>query len=132
KSNDTGIGVVYQPSWFEGFSASIDYYRIKINDAVNLIGAQDLINFCFSGNTVACQSVVRVGQGTPQEQLNITVQPQNFATELARGIDFEASYALPLSRVSDSMDGNLGLRFLATHFIDYKTSSGIPGDIEIQ
>jgi len=132
KSSDTGIGVVYQPSWFDGFSASIDYYRIKIKDAVNSVGAQDLINFCVSGNTVACQSVVRTGVGTAAEQLEITVQPQNFATELARGIDFEASYSVPLSSISESLDGTLGLRALATHYIDYKTFSGIPGDIEIQ
>jgi len=132
KSNDTGIGVVYQPSWFDGFSASVDYYRIRIRDAVNNIGAQDLINFCFNGNQTACASVIRVGAGTPGEQLNITVQPQNFATELARGIDFEASYSMPLSYVTESWEGNLGLRFLATHFIDYITFSGIPGDIEQQ
>jgi len=132
KSSDTGIGVVYQPSWFDGFSASIDYYRIKIKDAVNSVGAQDLINFCVSGNTVACQSVVRTGVGTAAEQLEITVQPQNFATELARGIDFEASYSVPLSSISESLDGTFGLRALATHYIDYKTFSGIPGDIEIQ
>ena len=132
KSNDTGIGVVYQPSWWDGFSASVDYYRISIKDAVNSIGAQDLINFCVAGNTTACQSVIRTGTGTAAEQLEITVQPQNFATELARGIDFEASYQMPMSYVHESMDGNLGLRFLATHFMDYKTSSGIPGDFEQQ
>jgi outer membrane receptor protein involved in Fe transport len=132
KSNDTGIGVVYQPSWFEGFSASVDYYRIKIKDAVNLIGSQDLINFCVAGNATACQSVIRTGTGTPQEQLEVTVQPQNFATELARGIDFEASYTLAMSDVNDMFEGNLGLRFLATHFMDYKTFSGIPGDFEQQ
>ncbi|MGE4063753.1 MAG: TonB-dependent receptor plug domain-containing protein [Rhodospirillaceae bacterium] len=132
KSNDTGIGVVYQPSWFDGFSMSVDYYRIHIKDAVNLIGVQDLINFCVAGNQTACASVVRTGTGTAAEQLEITVQPQNFATELARGIDFEASYNMPLSVVSDGLDGNLGIRFLATHFIDYKTFSGIPGDIEVE
>jgi iron complex outermembrane receptor protein len=132
KSNDTGIGVVYQPSWWEGFSASVDYYRIEITDAVNSIGAQDLINFCVAGNTTACQSVIRTGTGTPQEQLEITVQPQNFATEMARGIDFEASYNLALSDVAENMDGTVGLRLLATHFMDYKVFSGIPGDIEIQ
>ncbi len=131
KSNDTGIGVVYRPSWWSGFSMSVDYYRIHIKDAVNQIGAQDLINFCVAGNQVACQSVVRTGSGAT-EQLEIRVQPQNFATELARGIDFEASYNMPLSNVNDSLDGNLGMRFLATHFIDYITSSGIPGDREQQ
>jgi len=130
KSNDTGIGMVYQPSWFEGFSASVDYYRIKINGAVNQLGGQDLINLCFLGNQTACNTFTREGSGATA-QINIAVQPQNFATETARGIDFEASYNVPLGAFSDSLDGNLGLRFLATHFIDYKVFSGRPGDIEI-
>ncbi len=130
KSTDTGIGVVYQPSWFEGFSASVDYYRIKIKDAVNLPGSQDLINLCFQGNTVACQSFTREGSGATA-LIKIAVTPQNFATETAKGIDFEASYRMPMSRLSDSFDGNLGLRFLATHFISYVVNTGIPGQLVI-
>ncbi|MGE4063752.1 MAG: TonB-dependent receptor plug domain-containing protein [Rhodospirillaceae bacterium] len=129
KSNDTGVGVVYQPSWFPGFSASVDYYRIKINDAVNSLGAQDLINLCFQGNQVACSTFTRSDVGTPAEQINISVQPQNFATERAKGVDFEASYSTPLSVVSDGWDGDIAIRFLATHYITYTTFSGIPGDI---
>ncbi|MCC6912581.1 MAG: TonB-dependent receptor [Rhodospirillaceae bacterium] len=132
KSSDTGVGVVYQPGWFPGFSASVDYYRIKINGAVNQLGSQDLLNLCFLGNQVACSTFTRVDVGTPAEQINFTVQPQNFASERAKGIDFEASYSLPLSSVSDSMDGNLALRMLATHYISYTTFSGIPNDIVIE
>jgi len=128
KSSDTGIGVVYQPSWFEGFSASVDYYRIKINDAVNLPGTQDIMNLCFQGNQAACASFTREGSGA-SALIKIAVQPQNFATETAKGIDFEASYSMPLSNVSDSLDGNLGLRFLATHFIDYIVNTGIPNQL---
>jgi outer membrane receptor protein involved in Fe transport len=36
---------------------------------------------------------------------------------------------MPLSNVSDSLDGNLGLRFLATHFIDYIVNTGIPNQL---
>jgi outer membrane receptor protein involved in Fe transport len=130
KSSDTGIGVVYQPSWFEGFSASVDYYRINIKDAVNLPGTQDLINLCFQGNQTACSSFTRsIDPSNNQELIRIAVQPQNFATELAKGIDFEASYRVPLASLFDSLDGNLGVRFLATHFIDYIVNSNIPGQL---
>jgi len=130
KSTDTGIGVVYQPSWFEGFSASVDYYRINIKDAVNLPSSQDLINLCFQGNQVACGAFTREGTGASQ-LIKIAVSPQNFATETAKGIDFEASYTAPLSALSDSFDGTLGVRFLATHFIDYVVNTGIPGQLVI-
>ncbi len=132
KSNDIGFGVVYQPEWFDGFNVSVDYYRIKIKDAVNLVGSQDLINFCFQGNQTACSQIQRVGAGTAGEQLNITTGPQNFATEKAEGIDIEASYTLPLEMVSNSFNGTLGMRVLATHFLSYETFSGIPGDAVIE
>ncbi len=132
KSNDTGIGVVYQPSWFEGFSASVDYYRIKINGAVNSLGTTELLTLCQNGNQVACGTFTRQDVGLPTEQINFVVSPQNFATERAKGIDFEASYSLPLASVSDALDGNLGLRFLATHYISYTVFSGVPGDAPIE
>ncbi|MCA0201124.1 MAG: TonB-dependent receptor [Proteobacteria bacterium] len=132
KSSDTGIGVVYQPSWFEGFSASVDYYRIKIKDAVNQLGGVELLTLCQNGNQVACGTFTRQDVGLPTEQINFIVSPQNFATERAKGIDFEASYALPLSTLSDSMDGNLALRMLATHYISYTVFSGVPGDTPIE
>ncbi|MGE3476367.1 MAG: TonB-dependent receptor plug domain-containing protein [Rhodospirillaceae bacterium] len=128
KSSDTGIGVVYQPGWFPGFSASVDYYRIKIKDAVNLPGTQDIMNLCFQGNQTACSAFTREGSGA-SAVIKIAVQPQNFATETAKGIDFEASYSMPLSNLSDGLDGNLGLRFLATHFIDYVVNTGIPNQL---
>ena len=127
KSSDTGIGVVYQPSWLEGFSASVDYYRIRIKDAVNQLDDQQLVDLCFVGYQPACSTFTREGTG-PTALLRVTVQPQNFATEMTRGIDFETSYALPLSVVSESWDGNMRLRLLATHFIDYQVNSGIPND----
>ncbi len=133
KSSDTGVGVVYQPGWFPGFSASVDYYRVKINDAVNQLGSTELLTLCQNGNQVACATFTRTGTiGQSDEQLNFTVAPQNFATERMKGIDFEASYSMPLSQISDSWDGNLGLRMLATHYISYTVFSGVPGDRPIE
>ncbi len=131
KSNDLGFGIVYQPKWFDGFNVSVDYYRIKIKDAVNLAGSQNIFNLCFQGNQSACQSVTRVNAGTAQEQVNILNGPQNFASENAQGIDIEASYTLPLETVSSSWEGTLGMRVLATHYLKYTTFSGIPGDAVI-
>ncbi len=130
KSNDLGLGIVYQPSWFQGFNASVDYYRINIKDAVNQPNATDLVNLCFSGNQAACGSITRTTQnGAPF--LFIQVQPQNFATEKARGIDFEASYRTPLASIFDSADGDISLRMLATRYLKYEINNGTVGSIII-
>ena len=127
---DMGLGVVVQPSFFPGFSASFDYYKIDISGAVNSLGAQQVVNLCFQGNQTACSAFTRTGKGA-SAFLNITVQPQNFATENAKGFDIEASYVLPLNTVNDSWEGKLSTRFLATHYMHYVTFSGAPGTFPI-
>jgi iron complex outermembrane recepter protein len=130
KSDDLGLGVVYQPSWFEGFSASFDYYRIDIKDAVNQPNATDLVNLCFNGNQTSCSAITRTTQnGLPF--LFIQVQPQNFATEKARGFDIEASYRTSLSNLSESLDGDLSLRLLATRYLKYEINNGTVGSVVI-
>ncbi len=126
KSDDTGLGVVLQPQFFPGFSVSLDYYHIDISDAVNTPSQSDLVNLCFQGNQSACSSITRTGTGA-STFLFIQVQPKNFATEKARGLDIEASYAVPLASINDSWDGRLGVRMLATHYISYVINSGLPG-----
>jgi iron complex outermembrane receptor protein len=130
KSDDTGLGVVLQPQFFPGFSVSFDYYRIDISDAVNLPTATDLVNLCFQGNAAACSTITRTGTGAATSLL-IQVQPQNFATEKARGFDIEASYALPLSSINNDWDGRLGARLLATHYLSYVINNGTVGSVPV-
>jgi iron complex outermembrane receptor protein len=131
KSDDTGLGVVLQPSFFPGFSASFDYYKIDIDGAVNTLGTVQLINLCLQGNQAACSTFTRTGSGASALIVSVSA-PQNFATEKEKGFDIEASYALPLSSVNSAWDGKLSARFLATHYISYTIFSGVPGDFPIE
>ncbi|MGE0447311.1 MAG: TonB-dependent receptor plug domain-containing protein, partial [Vicinamibacterales bacterium] len=45
KADQTNMGIVYQPSWFPGFSASADYYDITINGAIETPG--EVLQRCF-------------------------------------------------------------------------------------
>ncbi len=47
KSKSYTIGVVLQPSFFPRFTASIDYYNIKIKDAISAPTPGDVIAACF-------------------------------------------------------------------------------------
>ncbi len=125
-AQDLGLGVVVQPTFFPGFQASFDYYKIDISGAVNSPSSQQLLTLCFQGNQTACGTFTRTGSGATAF-INFTIQPQNFAKEKAKGYDIEASYRLPLSQVNSDWDGNLAVRFLATHYIDYIIDPGLPG-----
>ena len=127
KSNDLSFGVVYQPAWLDGFSASIDYYQIKINGAIGTPGGQALLDLCFLGNQDACSSITRTGTGATT-RLIIRNQPINLATEKASGLDIESSYRTPMSDIFEGVGGTLVARALATHYIKYDVLSGLPND----
>ena len=125
-AQDLGLGVVVQPSFFPGFQASFDFYKIDISGAVNSPSGQQLLTLCYQGNQTACSTFTREGSGA-SAFIVFKIQPQNFAKENAKGFDIEATYRLPLQNVNNDWDGNLNIRFLATHYIDYIIDPGLPG-----
>jgi outer membrane receptor protein involved in Fe transport len=106
-------GASLSPSFIQGLNFSVDYYSIKISQAISALNAANLTRACAAGNTAACDRVVR----DPVTQTITTAfsNQQNVARFEQSGMDFEASYLLPLSRVSTGMGGTLRIRALATH-----------------
>lgn len=115
-ANTLGLGAVFQPSFLPGFGASIDYYEIRINNAIATIAPATLVNQCFAGNTEFCSQITRSDAGIIT---GVTVAPINLATQKARGLDFEASYRRPL------FGGNVTVRALATRFLENRIDNGI-------
>ena len=120
-------GVVVQPAFLSGFNASVDYYKVGITQAIGTLSIQQIVNLCFAGNQTACARIT----ATPGaiNQFDIINAPINLATESTQGLDFEASYRVDVADVLPGMDGNFGIRALATHFLDYTIDPGLPGSI---
>jgi outer membrane receptor protein involved in Fe transport len=49
-SDSYTLGLVFQPEFVRGLSITVDYYHIKIKDAISQPTGGDLINNCFGGN----------------------------------------------------------------------------------
>jgi iron complex outermembrane recepter protein len=131
KADTLGIGVVLHPRFIEGFTASIDYYDVKITDAIGTIGAQDIVNNCFEGEQQFCAAITRgVGPGGALQITQIRLSPFNFIEFNARGVDLEGSYRFGLDRLVDSWDGDLALRVLATRYIDNYKNSGVNAAVD--
>ncbi|MDZ4371440.1 MAG: TonB-dependent receptor [Phenylobacterium sp.] len=110
---DTSIvGVVYQPEWLPGFSASVDYYEIRIRDAIVTPTAQQTVDSCARGQTSVCDSIIRDGANAISQ---IFVQAQNVNRERESGVDIEASYRVDLASLAPSLAGDLSFRGLATY-----------------
>ena len=125
KADTTGVGVVLQPSMFPGLSASVDFYNIKIKDAIDQVGAQTIVDNCFAGQTDFCAAITRGLENGVDVIKQIDIAPFNFAKNISRGLDFELSYRTSLEALDMGWEGDLAFRFLATHFIKDFEDNGI-------
>jgi len=127
-ARNTQVGIVLaNPSWLPGFSASFDYYKIKVDDVISSLGAAQIVDYCFRNILPQTCSAYNLN-AEPAARNFINVQSFNLASIKTSGFDIEASYRWqqPLG-----LSGNFTLRTLATHIRDFVTDSGLPGTIPV-
>ena len=122
KADTTGIGVVVQPTFLPGFSASVDYWNIDIKGSIEALSTQATIDLCFQGQTDLCSRLIRDSQGI---LVQVNRQPFNLAQNIARGLDFEASYRWSAEDMMDGLAGDLSLHGTATKYIKNYRDNGI-------
>jgi len=128
KADTFTAGVVLTPRFLPGFAASVDYYNVKIGDAISTPTAASAVSQCFLGNTTFCSQITRATTGTQINGLfpiaSVAVIPVNVARQIARGLDFEASYRGKVA------GGELTLRGMATRFLKNYSNDGITPAID--
>jgi outer membrane receptor protein involved in Fe transport len=139
KGTSITIGGVFQPRFLPGFSMSVDYFDIEVDNVIGSLAGQTVINRCYDDpggiDNPFCKAVFRrtsadplqngafLGQATRRFQgrndvpigrsgtgISFFQSPFNFAKLQRRGIDFEAAYRTRLGG-----DTTLNLRLLGTH-----------------
>jgi outer membrane receptor protein involved in Fe transport len=115
------FGAVLQPRAISGFSASVDYYRIKIRDTISTLPVQQIVDRCFAGTTALCNQISRVNG----DIIEIRSTNLNLAGFETNGLDIEVAYRTPLSRFGESLPGEVGLRVLANYVGKFETSDGL-------
>ena len=121
-----GMGVVLTPSFFPGFQASVDYYKIKIRNAVKIPNEQVVVNLCFQDRaSPVCAFIERAGNIPTGAITQISTPPANVLSQDAEGIDFELAYRLPLSNLSNGAAGALTLRAYGNYVISLKNKDTI-------
>lgn len=133
-------GIVWQPSFVDRLSFSIDYYDIEIKDAITFVAAQDVADNCVdaTGGPDAgyCSQIDR----DPVTN-NITLVRSGYLNAAAyntRGLEFQASYALDVGPGELSMN-LLGDRLLELELFEFQDrpdeindEKGEVGDPELQ
>jgi len=121
EADTTSFGVVFHPTWLEGFNASVDYYRIKIDNAITTLTQQDIVDECYAGQTSLCNLVTRNSAGVIT---GITSPYLNIATLKTSGVDIDTSYRTDLSRLNDKLSGSLSFQILANYVDQYVLYNG--------
>ncbi|HVJ66613.1 MAG TPA: TonB-dependent receptor [Caulifigura sp.] len=101
------IGAVLTPNLGLGrFSATIDYYKIKIEDIITGFGAGFFLNDCyFAGNTASCDRITR-DPGTGQVTA-INTATGNQGTFKSSGVDGTLNYVVPFADLGLGIPGRL-------------------------
>jgi iron complex outermembrane recepter protein len=117
------VGAVVQPRWIPNLTFAVDYYDVRITNAISTPAAQTVANLCVDEPTldnVFCEAIDR-NPGTsplaPGVISGFRVIPQNVAEFRTSGIDFAANYRLVTAGAGTFNFGLVGnwlerLRFL--------------------
>ena len=125
-ANSAVVGFVYQPSWLKGANFAVDFYTTKISDAIFLAGGQDAVRECSLNPASPLCSFVTRGptSASPRAVIRTQISSVNLNSEFSRGVDFEASYRLPLNTwFANAQPGDLTVRAVAGYIDEYSRVS---------
>ncbi len=111
------LGAVFQPRFARGLSLTVDYYRIKLKNAIGIIGQQTSLDECTTGNADAlfCDNITRDGTGrvTQVDAINL-----NTGSFLVSGIDTQVKYSTTFGE-----GGRFDLSAFWTHLLKQQQTS---------
>ena len=94
KSDTFTVGFVWRPEAVEGLNVTLDYYKVKVKDAISTINAQTMMNACFASgdnSSIFCQNIVR--NSTTGQIRRVNAQFENISNLEVSGIDFQVDYS---------------------------------------
>ncbi len=121
------LGGVYSPGWARdaGFaralSLEVDYYTIKVDDAIGVPDPNVLVDSCYNrGDSIACSAFSRTASGAIA-QVRGTLQ--NLSTVRSEGLDVQFNYRSP-TVWGGSFGLNVSNNFLFDYSIEVPTTTG--------
>lgn len=120
------VGFVFTPTFFDGFTATVDYYDIKVDGAVGAIDPNVTLAQCYGPSATAasqaafCPYIHRTA-GTHTIKVNTTVlatsgyvqaNNTNTGSLATKGIDFESHYNVDLGDWGMRDSGSLSFGFI--------------------
>ncbi|HXD37263.1 MAG TPA: TonB-dependent receptor [Rhodanobacter sp.] len=128
------LGFVYNPSWLEDVSTSVDFWHIYLQDLLTPIQASTVLNACFANDSSPFCSLIHRLDTTTKQPGNIRVIDTpvvNLGNLSTTGIDFTLNYKIPHFDLGNIDPGNFRASFASTYTSTYKNNPapGLPGGV---
>ncbi len=126
-------GVVFTPTFIEGFTLSVDRFEVDLEGIINTVGRQTKANLCYDTvERLFCQDLARGTHPTetgPYVLREVNDQLANIAATNIAGYDIAADYNFALARMfrSEADWGRLKLNAMITIY-DRADQTPLPGE----
>ncbi|MEN5288305.1 TonB-dependent receptor [Stenotrophomonas lactitubi] len=132
-STSKTLGLVWSPSFVTGLNVTLDWWQIKVEDAITRPAIQDIMNYCYGGTpqqqAASCGLITRdPNYGTVNQRYTITnvnMPLQNLASYKVEGWDLGLMYRLP-----ETSFGQFTISWDSTYLAKWDTKSTQDAPIE--
>ena len=133
KADNISAGIILSPA--SGLNFSLDYYRVKLKDAIYAVAGSVVRSRCADGEQLFCSQLDFNGPINPRTGLPALSQirslPMNLSSQEVSGLDFQADWRTPLfaGDLSTRLVGNYTLTQSRTVFgVTYDYAGAIGPD----
>ncbi|HEY5047804.1 MAG TPA: TonB-dependent receptor [Rhizomicrobium sp.] len=129
-SDTRTAGVVFTPTFIDGFSATVDYFNIKVNKFIGTVTPGLSLNECYNSgpvpNAFFCNFIHRnPASGQVFGSGFVAATDTNTGYLQTKGLDFEANYTTDMANMWMSGMGSLTFNLKGT-WLDSLSTSALP------
>ncbi|HEY7979161.1 MAG TPA: TonB-dependent receptor [Rhizomicrobium sp.] len=119
-SDTKTFGLVFTPTFIDGFTATIDYFNIKVDNYISFISPSLTLNGCYgtlspTSQAFFCPFVHRSATGTIFGAGYVGRATLNLPYLQTKGVDFETNYTTDMADWGWHDAGSLAFNFLGTY-----------------
>ncbi len=124
QGNTMTVGVAWSPEFLDGFTATIDWWQVDLDDGFSTLAVENVITNCLNSDSVnssQCANVIRAPGG---DIVTVLAFVQNAASIKVEGVDAEFKYAFSTDY------GQFSTSLLWTHLINRETTDFAGADVQ--
>ncbi len=126
RANTLTLGVVWQSPYADDLAITLDYFDIKIDNAINAVAGSNMLRLCYSDPIAYaeyCHNIVR--DKNTHQVIELEKRPMNAANEHVAGIDANFKYK------SDYQDYKFSLNWDITRLLTHENTAFSGAETEI-